>query len=238
VQGAADIAKESADIVLLQRNLGAVIEGVREGRIIFANILKYLRITLTSNFGNFYSVALASLFLPFVPLLPIQILLLNLLSDFPMIAVATDNVDPEELERPRSYQVGSIVLMTVFFGFVSSLFDFALFGLFYKEGPAALQTAWFILSLVTEIILIFSLRTKFFFWKTRRPSWSLIVLSVIALGICLYITRSSIGNSVFHFTPENGHILAVVAVLSLLYFITTETVKHYYVKRFETSPVR
>ncbi len=201
VQGAADIAKESADIVLLQRNLGAVIDGVREGRIIFANILKYLRITLTSNFGNFYSVALASLFLPFVPLLPIQILLLNLLSDFPMIAVATDNVDPVELERPRSYRIGSIVLMTVFFGFVSSLFDFALFGLFYKEGPAALQTAWFILSLVTEIILIFSLRTNFFFLKTRRPSWSLIGLSAAALILGLFILRSSRRERSLPFCP-------------------------------------
>lgn len=233
VQGAADIAKESADIVLLQRNLGTAIDGVREGRIIFANILKYLRITLTSNFGNFYSVALASLFLPFVPLLPIQILVLNLLSDFPMLAVATDNVDRDELERPRSYQVGSIVLMTVFFGFVSSLFDFALFAMFYKEGPAALQTAWFLLSLITEIILIFSLRTKFFFALARRPSWTLIGLSVLALVAALVLIESSFGSSVFRFAPETGRIIMVVLALSTLYFITTECVKRYYVQHFE-----
>ena len=235
VQGAADIAKESADIVLLQRNLGTVIEGVREGRIIFANILKYLRITLTSNFGNFYSVALASLFLPFVPLLPIQILLLNLLSDFPMIAVATDNVDQEELANPRSYQVGSVVLMTVFFGFVSSLFDFALFAMFYREGPAALQTAWFMLSLLTEIILIFSLRTRSFFLAARRPSWALIGLSVFALVIAFGIVESSIGRDVLHFAPESGHIIVVVIGLAVLYFITTECVKRYYVRHFEVA---
>lgn len=236
VQGAADIAKESADIVLLQRNLGTVIEGVREGRIIFANILKYLRITLTSNFGNFYSVALASLFLPFVPLLPIQILLLNLLSDFPMIAVATDNVDQEELASPRSYQVGSVVLMTVFFGFVSSLFDFALFAMFYREGPAALQTAWFMLSLLTEIILIFSLRTKSFFLLARRPSWALIGLSVFALVMAFGIVESSIGRDVLHFAPESGHILMVVIGLAVLYFVATECVKRYYVRHFEAAP--
>lgn len=235
VQGAADIAKESADIVLLQHNLGTVIEGVREGRIIFANILKYLRITLTSNFGNFYSVALASLFLPFVPLLPIQILLLNLLSDFPMIAVATDNVDKEELASPRSYQVGSIVLMTVFFGFVSSLFDFALFAMFYREGPAALQTAWFMLSLMTEIILIFSLRTRAFFLVPRRPSWTLIGLSIFALVAAFAVVESSFGRGVLRFAPESGHILLIVVALAVLYFITTECVKRYYVRHFETA---
>ncbi|MFA9262002.1 MAG: cation-translocating P-type ATPase [Undibacterium sp.] len=233
VQGASDIAKESADIVLLQRNLGTAIEGVREGRIIFANILKYLRITLTSNFGNFYSVALASLFLPFVPLLPIQILVLNLLSDFPMVAVATDNVDQDELERPRSYRVGSIVLMTVFFGFVSSLFDFALFAMFYKEGAAALQTAWFLLSVITEIILIFSLRTKFFFLSARRPSWTLVILSILALVTAFGLVESSIGAKIFHFTPESGHIILVVLALAALYFVMTEGVKRYYVQHFE-----
>lgn len=235
VQGAADIAKESADIVLLQRNLGTVIEGVREGRIIFANILKYLRITLTSNFGNFYSVALASLFLPFVPLLPIQILLLNLLSDFPMIAVATDNVDQEELANPRSYQVGSVVLMTVFFGFVSSLFDFALFAMFYREGPAALQTAWFMLSLVTEIILIFSLRTRSFFLAARRPSWALIGLSIFALVAAFALVESRIGREVLHFTSESGHIVMAVMGLAVLYFIATECVKRYYVRHFDAA---
>lgn len=235
VQGAADIAKESADIVLLQRNLSTVIEGVREGRIIFANILKYLRITLTSNFGNFYSVALASLFLPFVPLLPIQILLLNLLSDFPMIAVATDNVDSEELANPRSYQVGSVVLMAIFFGFVSSLFDFALFAMFYRDGSAALQTAWFMLSLLTEIILIFSLRTKLFFLSARRPSWVLIGLSLLALVVAFGIVGTRIGREVLHFSSESGSIFLVVMALSGLYFVATEGVKHYYVGHFRTT---
>ncbi len=233
VQGAADIAKEAADIVLLQRNLDTVITGVREGRIIFANILKYLRITLTSNFGNFYSVALASLFLPFVPLLPIQILLLNLLSDFPMIAVATDNVDAEELVNPRSYQVSSIVLMTVFFGFVSSLFDFALFAMFYRDGPAALQTAWFMLSLVTEIILIFSLRTRSFFLSARRPSLALIGLSVFALLAAFSVVESSVGRDILHFSQESSRIFMVVMALAGLYFVATELVKYYYVRHFD-----
>lgn len=234
VQGAADIAKEAADIVLLQRNLSTVIDGVREGRIIFANILKYLRITLTSNFGNFYSVALASLFLPFVPLLPIQILLLNILSDFPMVAVATDNVDSEELASPRTYQVGSVVLMAVFFGFISSLFDFALFAMYYKEGSSALQTAWFMLSLITEIILIFSLRTRSFFMWAKRPSMALVGLSAFVLMIAFALVQSPFGREVLHFSPERNQILLVVLLLSAFYFLATELVKYYYVRHLAT----
>jgi Mg2+-importing ATPase len=101
VRGAADIARDAADVVILQNSLRTVVDGVREGRIIFANILKYLRVTLASNFGNFYSVAIASFFLPFVPLLPAQILLLDLISDFPMLAITTDTIEPTELAAPR-----------------------------------------------------------------------------------------------------------------------------------------
>jgi len=169
VDSASDIAREAADVVLLEKSLGTVVDGIREGRIIFANILKYLRITLTSNFGNFYSVALASLFLPFVPLLPIQILLLDLLSDFPMIAIATDTVDGEELEKPKNYQVHTMVLMATLLGVVSSVFDFILFGALYRVSAETLQTAWFLLSLTTEVILIFSLRTRLPFFQAPRP---------------------------------------------------------------------
>lgn len=225
VKGAADIAKESADIVLLQRNLGIIIDGVREGRTIFANILKYLRITLTSNFGNFASVALASLFLPFVPLLPIQILLLNLLSDFPMIAVATDTVDNEELAKPRSYDPRSVVLTTVAFGLLSSVFDLMLFAFLYREGAATTQTAWFVLSVLTEIILIFSLRTRFAFYRAKRPSWILMGLSLVAFIAVLIIPESALGKRVFGFSGESAIILPTIFVLTGLYFIATEYVK-------------
>ena len=128
--------------------------------------------------------------------------------------------------------------MTLFFGFVSSLFDFALFAMFYKDGPAALQTAWFLLSVITEIILIFSLRTKFFFLSAKRPSWTLIGLSVFAFLFAFAIIEHPLGHSVFRFAPENGHIVMAVLGLSVLYFVATEVVKHYYVRHLDSELVR
>jgi Mg2+-importing ATPase len=235
VEGASDIAKEAADIVLLQRNLDAVIDGIKEGRMIFANILKYLKVTLTSNFGNFYSVALASLFLPFVPLLPIQILLLNLLSDFPMIAIATDTVDAEEMEKPKNYQVHAVVFAAILLGGVSSLFDFMLFGAFAKVSPEALQTAWFVLSIITEVILIFSLRTRFTFFRARRPSFLLTSLSLVALGTALIIPFTAFGTNVFHFIKPDSSFIVIIAGLCAGYFIATELVKYLYYRHVQAG---
>jgi len=228
VESASDIAREASDIVLLDKSLGTVVEGIREGRTIFANILKYLRITLTSNFGNFYSVALASLFIPFLPLLPLQILLLNLLSDFPMIAIATDTVDEGELEKPKNYQVQSVVLMATLFGGVSSVFDFILFGALYRVSPETLQTAWFLLSLLTEIILIFSLRTRFVFFKAKRPSFILISLSLAILALALFIPFLPGATGTLHFVTPTPGLLLFVGVLALGYFVATETIKRFY----------
>lgn len=228
VQGASDIARESSDIVLLQKGLESVVDGIKEGRIIFANILKYLKITLTSTFGNFYSVALASLFLPFLPLLPIQILLLKLISDFPMIALATDNVDHEELEKPKNYQVHSIVLMAVLLGGVSSIFDFTLFGSFYRVSPETLQTAWFLFSVVTEIILIFSLRTKFAFFRASHASHPLIYLSIVMIVVALVLPFIPSISSALHFVLPTPKLLLFVGVLALIYFFATEAVKNFY----------
>lgn len=228
VESASDIAREAADVVLLQKSLGTVIDGIKEGRTIFANILKYLKITLTSNFGNFYSVALASLFLPFVPLLPIQILLLNLLSDFPMIAIATDTVDHEELEKPKNYQVHSVVLMATLLGGVSSVFDFILFSALYRVSPEALQTAWFVLSLTTEVILIFSLRSRFSFFKARRASLILYVLSGAVLLAALVLPFIPVVAGTLHFVAPTPKLLLFIGALALGYFFATEAVKSFY----------
>lgn len=228
VESASDIAREAADVVLLRKSLDTVIDGIREGRTIFANILKYLKITLTSNFGNFYSVALASLFLPFVPLLPIQILLLNLLSDFPMVALATDAVDAEELEKPKNYQVHSIVLMAILFGVVSSVFDFILFGALYRVSSEYLQTAWFLLSLTTEVILIFSLRTRFSFFKAKRASWVLSSLSLSALVIAFVLPFIPFVRETLHFVVPTPQLFVFVGVLAGGYFLATEAMKNFY----------
>ncbi len=228
VASASDIAREAADVVLLRRNLETVIVGIREGRTIFANIMKYLRVTLTSNFGNFYSVAMASLFIPFVPLLPIQILLLNILSDFPMIAIATDTVDDDELEKPKNYQVHSVVLMATLLGVVSSIFDFILFGALYRMSPETLQTGWFLLSVITEIILIFSLRTRFLFFRAKRASGTVVLLSALAFAVAFALPFVPYMTGLFHFVMPSAGLLMFVGVLAVGYFFATEAVKNFY----------
>lgn len=235
VAGASDVARGAADVVLLQRSLETVIDGIKEGRSIFANILKYLKITLTSNFGNFYSVAIASLFLPFVPLFPVQILLLDLLSDFPMIAIATDTVDTEELEQPKNYQIHSVIFVATLFGVVSSVFDFVLFGKFYHMSPETLQTAWFLLSIATEVILIFSLRTRRPFFRSRRIPLLLFGLSLVAIVVAFTLPFSSLGQSMFLFTYPTTQMLSTIGFLLLGYFITTEVIKHLYYKHFREN---
>lgn len=235
VSGASDVARGTADVILLEKSLETVIDGIKEGRIIFANILKYLKITLTSNFGNFYSVALASLFLPFVPLLPVQILLLDLLSDFPMVAIATDTVDTRDLKQPKNYRVHSVILMATIFGVVSSVFDFILFGKFFKSDPAMLQTAWFLLSIATEVILIFSFRTYLPFFRSRRIPSLLLLLSVGVVCFSFILPFSSFGQAVFLFVRPTLQMMQTVVFLIIGYFVMTEIVKHFYEEHFHTS---
>jgi len=232
VSGASDVARGSADVILLQKSLETIIDGIKEGRSIFANILKYLKITLTSNFGNFYSVAIASLFLPFVPLLPAQILLLDLLSDFPMIAIATDTVDTEELEKPKSYQAHSVVWISMLLGVISSLFDLMLFGKFAHMDPSILQTAWFLLSITTEVILIFSLRTRRPFFRSRKIPALLLGLSLVALSIAFLIPFSLFGQTIFSFIIPGKSMLFFVVSLALGYFVMTEIIKYLFEKHF------
>lgn len=235
VAGASDVARGAADVVLLQKSLETVIDGIKEGRVIFANILKYLKITLTSNFGNFYSVAIASLFLPFVPLLPVQILLLDLLSDFPMLAIATDTVDMEELKQPKNYQVHSVVLVATLFGVVSSVFDFILFGKFYHTSEATLQTAWFLLSIATEVILVYSLRTRRPFFRSRKIPLFLGSLSLTIVAIAFSLPFSSLGESIFLFAHPTMQMLRTVLLLVLGYFVMTEIVKYFYYQHFQEN---
>ncbi|OHA79548.1 MAG: hypothetical protein A2747_03870 [Candidatus Yonathbacteria bacterium RIFCSPHIGHO2_01_FULL_44_41] len=230
VASASDIAREVSDIILLDKSLAVVIGGIREGRAIFANTIKYIRSSLSSNFGNFYAVAISSLFIPFLPMLALQILLVNLLSDFPAIAIATDTVDDAELREPRQYNVRKLVAMGTVLGIVSTVFDFIIFASFYKIGPEALQTHWFIESILTELLFLFSIRSRSFFWKTKAPSVILVLLSALAASATLIIPFTSIGQSLFHFIAPTAASLGFVLGIVALYFITTEFAKIAYYK--------
>ncbi len=237
VHSASDIAREAADVVLLDPSLHVIVEGIREGRRTFANIKKYIKMTLASNFGNFYSVAVASLFVPFVPLLPVQMLLIDILSGLPVLAYATDSVEEAELRRPKTYDVKNLILLATLFGIVSSVFDFTLFASLFREDPAILQTSWFLLSLLTEMVVIFALRTRRPFWRAESPAPLLILLAFGAAAVGLIVPFTHFGQTVFGFTPLPGRMLAFIGLLVLGYLITTETVKHWYY-RFEGAPRR
>ncbi|OGL98782.1 hypothetical protein A2304_01070 [Candidatus Uhrbacteria bacterium RIFOXYB2_FULL_57_15] len=225
VSGASDIAREAADIVLLQQSLDVIIRGIREGRSVFANTVKYVKATLASNFGNFLAVATATLLVDYLPMLPVQILLLNLLSDFPMIAIATDAVDADELRRPRVYDLRDIVYSATVLGVVSTVFDFIFFGLFSRISPEVLHTNWFIGSILTELVLIFSIRTRLPFWRAVHPARPLFWLSAVAAVATIWIPFTAFGERVFRFISPSSVDVWLILGIVVVYFVVTEMVK-------------
>lgn len=226
VKGAADISQEAADIILLEKSLHVIIEGIHEGRQVFINTLKYIKSTLTSNFGNFYAVAIASLLIDFLPMLPLQILLLNLLSDFPAISISTDTVDPSEIAKPQNYNLKEITLLASILGIISTIFDFIFFGLYYRLSPQILQTNWFIASIFTELVLLFSIRTQKIFYQSSKPSPSVIALCSIAVIITLILPFTTFGHQIFHFVnPQIPHLLTIIFIVAI-YFFVSEFIKN------------
>lgn len=185
VQSAADVARETADIVLLENDLRVIVDGTRSGRETHANTLKYIRATLVSNFGNFHAVAVGSLFIDFQPMLPKQLLLLNLLSDFPMMAIAFGRVSDREVAHPQRYNFRSLYIIFITLGLISTVFDFLYFGLFYRISPEVLQTNWYIASVITELLLLLSIRSMLPIEKAGWPAPLIVLLSAVAFVITL-----------------------------------------------------
>ncbi len=235
VKEATDVSREVSDIILLKKDLKVIVNGIRQGRNIFSNINKYIKCTLASNFGNFYSIALISLMIPFLPMLPTQILLVNLLSDFPLISVASDKVDAEELKKPKFFLLNKVFLLIVLLGLVSLIFDFIFFGIFYKSQPALLRTLWFIESILTEVALIFSIRTFHFFLKARRPSSFLMAISLIVFLVTIILPFTNFGKEVLHFISPPFPALLIVLSLILGYFIVSEIVKLAYFRYWKAK---
>jgi Mg2+-importing ATPase len=228
VSNASDIAREAADVVLLHNSLSVFVNGIREGREIFANVIKYIKITLIANFGNFYTVATAALLLPYLPILPLQILVLNLITDFPLLAIATDRTDHQELRRPRSYDVREIILIALILGTICTLSDFVFFGLFRQYSASVLQTAWFVESALTELVLIFSIRTRRFMLQAVAPSWLLVSLTVLAGGVTVALPFIPFTRALFRFTHLSTEQLILVGVIVIAYLIATEAIKVLY----------
>jgi P-type Mg2+ transporter len=228
VQSASDISRDTADIILLEKSLEVIVAGIREGRIAVANTSKYIKATLASSFGNFYAVALVSLFIDYLPMLPIQILLLNLVSDFPMIAIATDAVDRAEIRKPHSQNVRDILLVATLLGIVSTFFDFVFFGLFQSAGASILQTNWFIGSALTELAFLFSIRTHQPFFRGEPVPRLILLLTGSAFFATICIPFVPALASLFKFTTPSLVHLAIILSTVLVYFIATESVKLLY----------
>lgn len=230
VQNASDVAREAADIILLDPSLEVIVDGIKQGREIFANVSKYIRYTLIGNFGGFYAIAGISLIIPFLPMLPIQILLNNLLTDLPLVAVAGDYVDPEEVKKPPSYNIKEFALIGIFLGLISSIFDFVFFAYFRNSSPETIQTLWFTLSVLTELSAIFLLRTRKFVLRAHRPHRSLVIPIVLVTFIIFTIPYIPFTANIFHLIQPSFWQILVLLGITAAYLVVTEISKLLYYK--------
>ncbi|RYE03917.1 MAG: magnesium-translocating P-type ATPase [Sphingomonadales bacterium] len=230
VDQAADVARESADIVLLRRDLDVLRQGVVDGRRTFANTLKYISITTSANFGNMVSMAVATPLLPFLPLLPKQILLNNFLSDLPSIAISTDRVDPEHVAAPQRWDISEVRRFMIVFGLVSSCFDgltFALLLLVLHADAPLFQTVWFLVSLLTELAVVLVVRTRRPALSSR-PSRLLLWSTILVAGLALLLPFSDGVTAVFGMAPLSPAMLAVSVAIVLGYAVATEIAKRFF----------
>ena len=228
VNNAVDVAQDAADIILLRKDLGVLAEGVKQGRRVFANTIKYVLMSASSNFGNMFSAAGASMLLPFLPMLPSQVLLNNLLYDASQLTICTDNADPEQLRRPSHWDMRLIRRYMLFFGLISSLFDFSTFALllWVFHAPAGqFQAGWFAESLATQTLVVLVIRTRRSpFWRSRPSApllWS--VGAVVAIGAVLPFT--ALAAPLGFIAPPGAQLLAM-AGLVLAYLAVVEAGKH------------
>lgn len=229
VDNAVDVARESADFVLMEKSLKSLNRGIELGRITFGNTLKYILVTTSANFGNMFSMAGVSLFLPFLPLLPKQILLINFLTDFPAITIANDRVDDEELQKPRRWDIGMIRNFMFTFGFISSVFDYVTFAVLFigfKAQPEIFQSGWFTVSVLTELLILMVMRThKPFFMSRPAP---LLLYSSIAVGAFTLILPYMPFSRFLNIEPVGLSIMAALIAISAAYIVTTEIAKHFF----------
>src|SRR5436190_3316142 len=252
VDNAVDIAKESADVILLEKNLMVLEEGVLEGRKVFANILKYIRMGASSNFGNMFSVIGASAWLPYVPMAPIQVLTNNLLYDFSQVPIPTDNVGPQAIARPRPWDIGQISKFIVFIGPISSIFDYTTYAMMWfvfqcrnlnLSPPAELaarfngvasadqtyaaalfHTGWFVESLMTQTLIIHVIRTSLIPFVQSRASWQLTITTVLIMALGAYIPYSPLAAAL-GFVPLPALFWPILLATLICYVGLTQLVK-------------
>jgi Mg2+-importing ATPase len=236
VDSAVDIAKESSDIILLENSLLVLEQGVLEGRRVFGNIVKYIKMAASSNFGNMFSVVGASAFLPFLPMLPIQVLGTNLLYDFSQTTIPTDGVDADWLTKPRQWTIGRILRFILFIGPISSIFDYLTFFIMlyvFKcwNNPALFHTGWFVESLFTQTLIIHVIRTNKIPFIQSRASWPLVLTSLAIVVVGAWLTVSPLATTLGFVALPPSFWLFLAAML-LGYALLTQVVKTWFVRRF------
>jgi Mg2+-importing ATPase len=257
VDNAVDIAKESADVILLEKSLMVLEEGVLEGRKVFVNILKYIRMGASSNFGNMFSVIGASAWLPYVPMAPIQVLTNNLLYDFSQVPIPTDNVGPQQIAKPRPWQMGEIARFIVFIGPISSIFDYTTYAMMWfifkcnqwQVGPPAglaarftksgadlsyaaalFHTGWFVESLMTQTLIIHVIRTNLIPFVQSRASWQLTLTTVLIMALGAFLPYSALAPAL-GFVPLPPGFWPLLLLTLLCYVGLTQAIKMWLARR-------
>jgi P-type Mg2+ transporter len=238
VDTAVDIAKESADIILLEKSLMVLEEAVIEGRKTFANIIKYIKMTASSNFGNVFSVLIASVFLPFLPMLPIQLLTQNLLYDISQVSIPWDDVDPDYLKQPRKWDAGGLARFMVWIGPISSIFDVVTFLVMWyvfganRMGKQSLfQSGWFVVGLLTQTLIVHMIRTQHVPFIQSRASAPVILLTATIMAMGIFLPFSSLGAHLGLVPLPGSYVPWLVGIL-LCYCVLTQLVKRIYIRRF------
>jgi Mg2+-importing ATPase len=238
VDTAVDIAKESADIILLEKSLLVLEEGVIEGRKTFANIIKYIKMTASSNFGNVFSVLIASAFLPFLPMLPIHLLIQNLLYDLSQMSIPWDHVDKEFLQTPRQWKAKDIARFMIFIGPVSSIFDIMIFVVMWTvfkanhpEVQSLFQSGWFVVGLSTQLMIVYMIRTEKVPFLQSNASFSVIALTSLVMMVGIYVPYSVLGESVGLVPLPTSYFYWLIGIV-VSYCALIQLIKRWYIKRY------
>ena len=238
VDSAVDIAKEAADIILLEKSLMILEEGVLEGRRTFAHMLKYIKMTASSNFGNVFSVLVASAFIPFLPMLPMHLLVQNLLYDISQIAIPFDNVDEEMLAKPQRWQPGDVGRFMLFFGPISSIFDITTFALMWyvfdantPDHQTLFQSGWFVVGLLTQTLIVHMIRTPKIPFLQSRAAMPLMVMTVVIMAVGIFLPMGPLAHY-FKLQALPSLYFVFLPVILLAYMALTQAVKGYYIRKF------
>jgi len=238
VDTAVDIAKEAADIILLEKSLMVLEEGVLEGRKTFANMLKYIKMAASSNFGNVFSVLVASAFLPFLPMMPLQLLVQNLLYDISQVAIPWDNVDAEQMKSPQRWKPEALGRFMIYFGPISSIFDITTYCLMWfvfnansPEHQSLFQSGWFIEGLLSQTLIVHMIRTQKIAFIQSRASIALLVMTSLVMAAGIYLPMAGFAN-IFKFEALPLMFFPWLFAILLCYMVLTQAMKGFYVRRY------